>query len=265
MRIIPFGLLSCCVGFAASISLSPDLPIQTTAPGTFVTFTGTITDIGSDDVFLNGFSVSLPYFELNYDLTPFFNQSPPSLSAGDSYVGDLFTVSVSSAALPGDYFGSFSIQGGADSSTFDDLADQSFQVTVSNVPEPSSVLVPILCLLLLGVTRGCTLYPGGFKDVLPREIVERPTGRIVGFYLGLSEFLFKTSATIPSSPVTAKERINSIPGPIASSPGYCCPLRPMKSASSHRKMPRLTIKVASTKRRTKIFRDCHMYVMLRCF
>jgi|ERR1035441_22457 hypothetical protein len=150
MKVVLCGLLISYVGFGATISLGLDAPTQITTPGSFITFSGTITDTGSDEVFLNGASVTLPYFELNYDLTPFFTLSPPSLSSGDSWSGNIFTVAISGVATPGDYFGSLSIEGGDDSSTYDDLADQSFQVTVSDVPEPAPVffVIPAIALFI---------------------------------------------------------------------------------------------------------------------
>ena len=60
---------------------------------------------------------------------------------------------------PGDYFGSFTLQGGPDDVTVNDLATENFQITVpgaSSVPEPSTfslVLSALLTFSTLGIIR----------------------------------------------------------------------------------------------------------------
>jgi hypothetical protein len=152
MKTILLGILTCSLGLASTISVTLDQALQIASPGSFLTFSGTITNTGSDTVFLNGAAVALPYFELDYDLTPFFTLSPASLDVGDFYTGDLFTVAVSGAASPGDYFGSLSMQGGADSGSYDDLASESFQITVS--PEPPTFMLLASVFSLLGAYAG---------------------------------------------------------------------------------------------------------------
>jgi hypothetical protein len=118
-------------------------PMLSTAAGTTIEFTGTLTNTGSSEVFLNGdFSVLL-FSSLKLDDLPFFANSPLSLAAGGGlYSGPFFDVIVDPVAVPGTYTGSFTIQGGADSSTFNNLASQNFQVTVvSAVPEPGTLVL----------------------------------------------------------------------------------------------------------------------------
>jgi hypothetical protein len=129
------------VSNAASISFFLDSPSQVAPPGSFLSFSGTIASTGVDEVFLNGAAAGLPYFELTVDLSPFFDRVPLSLTAGGSYSGEVFSVAVSGVAAPGDYFGSFSILGGADPSALDELAVQGFQVTVADVPEPGTIFL----------------------------------------------------------------------------------------------------------------------------
>jgi len=137
----------------ADVIFNLDNPIQTSLPGGTVTFTGTLFNNDTVDVFLNGASADLPYAELSVDFTDFFTLVPLSLSAGGSYSGPILDVDVTNAAVPGDYFGSFTIQGGADGAAIDDLATENFQVTVAEavttVPEPSTVI--LLASALLGL------------------------------------------------------------------------------------------------------------------
>lgn len=121
------------------------------APGTSVTFTGTVQNSSGEEVFLNGAGGSLSYSELTLDLTPFFTFTPLSIPDGQSYDGPLFAVAISNVALPGDYPGTFTIQGGPDSSAFDTVGTADFEVTVS--PEPSSGSLLGMILLILGAIR----------------------------------------------------------------------------------------------------------------
>lgn len=114
---------------------------QTGAPGDTLMFSVTLMNpSGTDAVFLNGASstASSPYLDI--DVTPFFNNAPLSLDPlASSGSFELFDVTIALNALDGPYVDStVSIQGGADGSTFDDLADISFDVIVqsSAVPEP---------------------------------------------------------------------------------------------------------------------------------
>ena len=128
----------------ATLLFTLDSPIQAGGPGGTVSFSGELFNDDVVDVFLNGASATLPYSELSVDFTDFFSLVPLSLSAGESYSGPIFDVDITNSVVPGDYFGSFTLQGGSDDSAFDDLATQNFQVTVpdtSGVPEPASIFL----------------------------------------------------------------------------------------------------------------------------
>jgi hypothetical protein len=155
MKILLLGVMTYCTALAESVVLTLNQPLQITSPGSFLAFSGRIWNTGSATVYLNGADLTLPYFELNSDLTLFFTLSPPSVASNESYNGDFFTIAVSGAALPGDYFGALTIQGGADLTFLDDLAGQSFQITVaeqSAVPEPSTLQ---LLATAIGLIGGC--------------------------------------------------------------------------------------------------------------
>ncbi len=125
-------------------------------PGETASFVGTLTNSGPDAVFLNGAVSILPYSDLALDDFPFFLNAPLFLDPGESYVGAFFDVLIGANAVPGLYPGAFTIQGGADSDAFDDLATEAFVVPValaSEVPEPQSVLLLAGGLAFLGLFR----------------------------------------------------------------------------------------------------------------
>lgn len=127
------------------LSFTLDFPIWTGAPGDTVPITGTLENNGLSTLFLNNASGILGSLDLDLDYTDFFSIVPSSMGPGESYSGPIFAVLIGAQAAPGDYFASFTIQGGIDGNTFDDLATQNFQVTVtetSSVPEqPSTFLL----------------------------------------------------------------------------------------------------------------------------
>jgi len=120
-------------------------PSQTGAPGDILPFFGTMTNMSDTDaVFLNAASSTSVSSNLAVDLIPFFLNAPLSLGPGEvSNLFEIFAVTIDPATPDGLIPGStVSIQGGADSFTFDDLADPSFDVTVqapaNAAPEPSA-------------------------------------------------------------------------------------------------------------------------------
>jgi hypothetical protein len=109
------------------------LPAQS---GNTVAFKGTLTNTGPAPVFLNGDTFTVPYPQLAIDESQFYANVPLSLAAnGGSYTGPFFSITVDPSTASGSYAGSFTIQGGGDANTFDDLATQNFEVDVAN-PQP---------------------------------------------------------------------------------------------------------------------------------
>jgi hypothetical protein len=132
---------------ADTINLSLAASVETTAPGTTVSFVATVaaplTNLA--DVYLNSDSSNVDY-PLTVDDSPFFLNFPFFLAPGDSYTGVLFNVDVPTyAALDTTYQGYFEIDGGADGSASGYLASVDFQVYTA--PEPQGVI-----LLLLGLS-----------------------------------------------------------------------------------------------------------------
>jgi len=140
---------------ADSIAFSLSNPNQTTVAGGTVTFQATVTaDAGNTgtislnfDTF-NGADPLIPGDVYINDNDFFANFFFPSYNPGDApFTDDLFTVTLPSDAPVGYvYFGTFTLQGGNDFTTDDNLGTVDFSVTVipastSAVPEPSSLML----------------------------------------------------------------------------------------------------------------------------
>lgn len=113
------------------------------APGSTLSFSGTLTNGGPPRVFLNGASNTISTGG-TLDRSPFFVNAPLFLDAGQSFTGELFRVIISSTAS-GTIFGSFTIQGGPTATAFNDLATQDFFITVGQapaaIPEPATMVL----------------------------------------------------------------------------------------------------------------------------
>lgn len=153
----------------AGLIFSLDVPVVFGTSGTEVDVTGSLLNPDTDPVFLNTAFGSLFSPDLDFDYTNYFAVVPRVLNSGDSYSGPIFAIIFGSAAQPGDYSGSFTIQGGVDGEAFDDLATQNFQVTVASVPEPATLGLQLAALLVLGIATGSRAL------LRPRVKSQRPT------------------------------------------------------------------------------------------
>ena len=145
-------LLSVTAAKADPLSLTFASQYQSAEPGQTVAFDATVTNVGLSQVFLNADSTSL-LSPLTLDDTPFLFNFPLSMNPGDSYTGELFTVTVPPGVLTGLYPGSFEILGGSDPNALDEVASADFgvQVTPAQAPEPSSLVLVVSGLATLGV------------------------------------------------------------------------------------------------------------------
>ena len=148
------GLQILAVAITAGLSSAPaalllnlDSSLQYTT-GADVLFSGTLTNTGPADLYLNGTSVTsvLPADDL-----PFFSTAPAVLLAGSTVSGPLFSIMVPGGTPFDLYTGTFNILGGAAATDADVLATQTFAVQV--VPEPATWTVTALVLGVFGVTR----------------------------------------------------------------------------------------------------------------
>jgi hypothetical protein len=150
-----FALASVGAAHADAV-LSFTAPTLNIAAGGTVEFDGTLTNTGTEDLYLNGDVIILNYPDLTDDDSPFFADSPLFLSPGDSYTGPFIDVTADATIASGSYDGSYTIQGGADPETFDDIATENFTVDVGSssiTPEPNSLLLLATGLAILTFAR----------------------------------------------------------------------------------------------------------------
>lgn len=135
------ALVSAVPAFADTLSFTLSTPTVSVAPGGSYSFVGTLTAPSSNvaAIYLNGDDFTVDS-GATVDDSAFLN-SPLLLLPGVSYTGNLFSVTLSGSAA-GSYLGSFGILGGGDASTYNVLANDSFQVNATTVsaatPEPGS-------------------------------------------------------------------------------------------------------------------------------
>lgn len=165
VRSIVIAVLLLCVAIPAraqTISFALDTPSLSGAPGDRVTFSGTVTNTGAEDVYLNGSFFETDSPPLSLDPTSFFLNFAGVLGSGASITADLFDVDIDSDAVDGTYGGYFIVQGGADDGSFDDLATQTFQVRIGGadvVPEGRSLGLMLAAFLSVPFCRRWRAQP----------------------------------------------------------------------------------------------------------
>ncbi len=148
--VIALVLVAFCVGSAqASLLFTLDPAVLPGMPGDTLTFSGTLSNTFDYELFLNGNSLTFSGSDTDFVVSGLLGSVPLSLmpagdsSGGDTYTGSVFDVQILSSAASGSYAGSYSMLGGADDQTQDELAASNFQVNVTAVPEPSSIIVVV--------------------------------------------------------------------------------------------------------------------------
>jgi len=137
---------------AFSITFSP--PAQSVLPGMSATFSGTIKNMTTTDLYVNYPTIDPLTFGLTADDAPFqntFGGVPVLLGAGQTYaLTDFFTVT-DTAAPVGSYQGQFNVYGGTDPAATDLSGSAGFTVLVPNAPVPeASTSVSLAALLASG-------------------------------------------------------------------------------------------------------------------
>lgn len=121
----------------AQISFSLLTPSLAGNTGDILHYSGTLTNLGTAEVFLNGDDFNLAGNGLTVNDNPFFTNFPLSLGAGQAFTAEMFTVTIGSTTPRGFYLGTFTIQGGPTDTDFNTLATQTFGVSVG-APEPGA-------------------------------------------------------------------------------------------------------------------------------
>jgi hypothetical protein len=158
--ILVIAIVSVGVAHADAILTFTPSTLSTIPSGT-VEFDGTLTNTGTYDLYLNSDTFDLEYSDLTVDDSPFMLSGPTILAAGDSYTGAFIDVTADATTPSGSYSGTYTIQGGTDSDTFDDLATADFTVDIgSPVPESNPFLLLAMGLIIIAIVfqrRGATV------------------------------------------------------------------------------------------------------------
>lgn len=121
------------------------------SPGSTVTFSGTMTNSGTSTIYFNADSLQGLDSSISTDDSAFVFDAPLLLAGGDSYTGDMFSITPASTTPGSTYDGTFFILGGTDSNALDYLSTTFFHVTVlAPIPEASSV-ISLGLLMVLGL------------------------------------------------------------------------------------------------------------------
>jgi hypothetical protein len=144
---------------SVNINVTLTQSIQTVTQGTTsVAFDAMISNPSADTIYLNGDSWTTSSAFLAVDDAPFNNNAPLSLVAGASTAPfEIFDVLLGTNTPAGTYGGTFSILGGTDGATLNDLADANFSITVASppvvVPEPGFLIPSVLAIGAVLVIR----------------------------------------------------------------------------------------------------------------
>jgi hypothetical protein len=147
---------------------------QTAAPGATVTYSATVTNTGSQTIFLNSDDQAGFAGPGTLDDSLFFQNFTGPLAAGQSITDKpILAVLLDATASDGTYLGTFGIKGGSTDTANTSLLNTpvSFSLTVAAVPEISS-----LTLLSLGagsLTLAHRLRSQKYKIVVPRQRCRR--------------------------------------------------------------------------------------------
>lgn len=135
----------CLIGSTASGQLQFfwESAVQSAHPGDVLTYSGSLTNAGSETIFLNGSAYDFSADNMVLDDSAFLANAPVSLAAGESSsLFPMFTLTVAPTVLENTYSGAFTILGGNTDVAQIELATQNFAVRV--VPAPSGLFVGAL-------------------------------------------------------------------------------------------------------------------------
>jgi hypothetical protein len=193
----------------AGLTLTLTPAVQNAAPGTELSFIGTLTNTSATDkVFLNDIALSFSGAELVLQPNTFFANVPGILLPGESYNGLLFSVTLSSSAATGDYAATITIKGGANILATGDLVSSALTVLSPTV----SIITSNANASEVGPTNGLFTVSrtGGTGTSL--TVSYSISGTAVN---GTSYNSLSGSITIPSGSASATIPVSPIPNLIA--------------------------------------------------
>ncbi len=164
---------------AASVQIDLDFYTANLSPGDSVTFSGTISNLESSSMYLNGCSVNLTGISITGDCIDFLINAPLSLDPLQSGIPTflMFAISANFPYLDsaGPQNGSFDILGGEGPSDLNLLGTANFSVDVQT-PEPSGALlvVPTGIVLMITFRRKLAVQSGRFRRTIFGQCQGRP-------------------------------------------------------------------------------------------
>jgi hypothetical protein len=196
----------------AALTASLSASVQNSASGQTLLFCGTLVNSSAtDELFLNGIQFALSgtaAAAIVSGSNAFYANVPGILLPGESYTGEIFSVTLSGSAPPVDYSGAVTLQGGADIFAASGLATEPFTVlspavTIVATSSSASEVGPVSGAFTITRT-------GGTEIGLPVSFAIGGTGVNGSDYQAIA-----TSVTIASGSSSAVIAITPIPNDIA--------------------------------------------------
>ena len=151
---------------ADTLNFTLTSPVVPATPSGTVSFDATVSAplTNSGTLFLIGDSTTVSIPGATLDDSPFLLNFPLSLNPGDTFTGELFTITLPAAIAQGVYTGFLEIQGGSDPSSQDILGTVSYSAVVT--PEPSTwlLLSTGVAFGIITLTRRRTLLTNSFHN-----------------------------------------------------------------------------------------------------
>jgi hypothetical protein len=155
MRIIFVLLAFFPVVAAAGLVVTLDQPAAHPTSVQQVSITGTLTNVGVAELFLNGTALDVTSFEIVADDTLFYQQAPLSLAPGASFQATLFVLSWVSIE-PGSYDVKFAVFGGPNPEDFEEIGGALITLQAQEIPEPRTLVSVLLAGVFVAVRRRIT-------------------------------------------------------------------------------------------------------------